>query len=206
MHIPGLTLGYREYSPTPTNVLYADEQKSLTGKKFILKRENVDIVWVRVSQAVAYLTFKDRHVKTLSSYHDFYGFLASVRTQIDEAPDQARSWKIEQDSELELHVLAYLEDSPTLGYEKTEYGRRYYKPIDGHVWRDSPQAKVGEEFSFETFPYEERQGLSTHRHTASVVWKSSNSNEGNAASFATFETLANADQHVFTETGIVIPE
>lgn len=206
MHIPGFTLGYREYKPEPTTIVYADEHKTLADSKFIVKRETVDIVWVRVSHSVAYLTFKGRIVKRLEGLYDFYGFLASSRAQVEEAPGRAKRWEIERDSELELHVLAYLEDSPTLGYAQTEYGRKYYKPITKHVWLDSPDAKVGDEFNFDNFPYESRQGLSSRNHASTVVWKSSNSDEENAAAFAAFEALAKAEAHVFTETGISIPE
>ncbi|MCV9964170.1 hypothetical protein OIU34_20000 [Pararhizobium sp. BT-229] len=206
MHLPGFTLGYREYKPQPTTVIYADEQKSLSGNKTIIKRETVDIVWVRVSHSLAYLTFKGKIVKKLEGLYDFYGFLASSRTQVEEAPGRAKRWQIERDSELELHVLAYLEDSPTLGYAQTEYGRKYYKPLANPVWLDSPDAKAGEEFSFDNFPYESRNGLSARNHAATLVWKSSNSDEENAAAFAAFDAMAKAEDHVFTETGLPIPE
>lgn len=206
MHIPGFIIGYREYKPQPTTVIYADEQKKLGGSKVTLQRETADIVWVRVSHAVAYLTFKGQVVKILEGHWDFYGFLASSRRLSEEAPRRARAWQIERESELEMHVLAYLEDSPTLGYAQTEYGRKYYKPIEKHVWLDSPQAKVGEAFNFDNFPYEARQALETRRHAGTLVWKSSNSDEQNEAAFAAFETLANAEEHVFTETGLPIPE
>lgn len=206
MHIPGLTLGYREFKPQPTTVIYADEQKKLGGSKVTIQRETADITWVRVSHAVAYLSFKDQIVKILEGHWDFYGLLASSRRLSEEAPARARAWKIEHASELELHVLAYLEDIPTLGYAKTEYGRKYYTPIEKHVWFDSAEAKVGEAFNFENFPYEGRQQLEPRRHAATVVWKSSNSDEQNQAAFAAFEALANAEEHVFTETGLSIPE
>ncbi|MDW9481776.1 hypothetical protein GOB57_24310 [Sinorhizobium meliloti] len=206
MYIPGFTLGYREYKPQPTTVIYADEQKKLGGTKVTIQRETVDIVWTRVSHAVAYLSFKGQVVKVLEGHYDFYGFLASSRRLAEEAPRRARAWQIEPGSELELHVLAYLEDSPTLGYAQTEYGRKYYRPIDKHVWFDSQEAKVGEAFNFDNFPYEARRALETCRHAATLVWKSSNSDEQNKAAFAAFEALANAEDHVVTETGLVIPE
>ncbi|MCZ7862503.1 hypothetical protein O9X98_14105 [Agrobacterium salinitolerans] len=206
MHITGFTLGYREYKPQTTTVVYADEHKSLSGNKVVIKRETVDIVWVRVSNSVAYLTFKGRIVKKLEGLYDFYGFLASSHAQVEEAPGRAKRWEIERDSELELHVLAYLEDRPTLGYAQTEYGRKYYRPLENHIWLDSPDAKVGEAFNFDNFPYESRQAISARNHAATVVWKSSNSDEENAAAFAAFVALAKAEDHVFTETGLHIPE
>jgi hypothetical protein len=206
MHMPGFTLGYREFKPQPITVLYADEQKKLGGSKVVLQRETADIVWVRVSHAVAYLSFKGRVVKILEGYNDFYGFLGSSRRLVEEAPRRALSWQIDRESDLEMHVLGYLEDSPTLGYAKTEYGRKYYQPIEKHVWLDSPEAKVGEPFGFDNFPSDARQVLQTRQHAATLVWKSSNSDDENEKAFAAFEALANVEDHVFTETGLTIPE
>jgi hypothetical protein len=206
MHIEGFTLGYQEFKPQPTDVLYAVQEKSLAATREIIKRETVDIVWVRVSQAVAYLSFKGRIVKILEGSNDFYGLLTSSRREIEYAPEKAKSWGIERDSELEVHVLAYLEDSPTLGYAKTEYGRKYYTPIRSHVWLISPDAKIGDEVNFDKIPYGARSLLGARQHAATLVWTSKKSDEENAAAYAAFVALARAEEHVFTETGLHIPE
>ncbi|MBY3432828.1 hypothetical protein HFN89_01390 [Rhizobium laguerreae] len=205
MHIEGLTLGYREFAPEPTAVLYADEQKTLTKKSTVIVREYVDIVWVRTSMAASYLSFKGKVVKTLDSFNDFYGFLSSASTMFEEVPPQAARWQIERDSELELHVVGWLEDAPTVGFEKTEYGRRYYKPLAKQVWLDSPDAKVGEPFNSDNFPFDSRKGLGVIAHTATVVWKSSCLAEENLAAFAAYEAMAKAEERAVVDTGVYFP-
>lgn len=204
MHIHGFTLGYREFKPEPTSVLYVDEQKKLTGSSEIICREEVDITWVRVSHAMAHLTFKGLIVKKLDQHHDFYGLLASAKGLIDEAPGKVARWRIEPNSELSLHVVAWLEDHPTLGYAKTEYNRKYYTPISKQVWLDTPDAKAGEMFNIKNFPFDSRVGLKPKEHTATIVWKSSSSKEENAAAFAAYMELAKAEERVALDTGIQI--
>lgn len=206
MQIPDVTLGYFEFPPERTKVIHAEEERKLTGSATIIKSEEVDLVWVRVTEAMSYLTFKGKIVKTFGHHNDFYGPLTSAKGLIEEAPALAAKWGIEKSSELELHVLAWVIDSPTLGYNRTEYGRKYYTPLGKTVWHDTPDAKVGEPFNFDNFPYESRNGVAATRHSASVVWKSSASDEENAAAFASYEALAKAADRVVTDTGIRIPE
>ncbi|MCS4088421.1 hypothetical protein [Rhizobium sp. BK176] len=205
MHIEGLVEGCREFKPEPTTVLHASEKKTLTSASTVICRETADIVWVRSSLAIAYLSFKGKVVKRLESHNDFYGFLSSARGLCNEAPSRVKHWQIERDSELELHVVGWVEDSPTVGYEKVEYGRRYYKPLAKHVWLDSPDAKVGEAFNFDNFPFESRKGLGVVAHTATIVWKSSWSDEENLAAFAAYEALAKAETRTVIDTGVWIP-
>lgn len=205
MHIEGLTQGWREFKPEPTVVLYPDEQNSLTSKATVIRRETVDIVWVRTSMSSSYLSFKGKVVKKLESYNDYYGFLSSARGRCEEAPSFAKHWQIERDSELELHVVGWVEDAPTLGYEREEYRRRYYKSLAKQVWLDSPDAKVGEAFNFDNFPFDSRKGLGVVAHTATVVWKSSWADEENLAAFAAYEALAKAEERAVIDTGVWIP-
>jgi hypothetical protein len=205
MHIEGLTLGYMEFKPEATTVIYADEQKTLTSQSTVIRREIVDLVWVRTSLAAACLSFKGQVVKKLGVHNDFYGLLSSARGRCEDAPSYARNWKIERDSELELHVVAWIEDAPTLGYARTEYGRRYYTPIAKHVWLDSPDAKAGEAFNFDNFPFESRKGLAVAAHTATLVWKSTWSEEENLAAFSSYEALAKAEERIVVDTDVWMP-
>jgi hypothetical protein len=194
MYIPDLVLGYREFTAERTGTIFLSTERRLAGDINTLHKDEADVVWVRVSHSISYLTFKGRIIRRGDGYYDFYHFLSSVKDIIEEAPQKAAAWGIEQDSELEHHVVAYLEDVPTLGYAKTEYGRRYFKPVGQHVWHDVPDlVEVGGPFTMENFPYETRHRLEAVKHGATVVWKSSRTNEENEAALAAFKLLATAD-------------
>lgn len=206
MNEQGLTIGYSEFPPIATAVIYADEMKSLTGKSHLIKRETVDIVWVRQTRSVAYLSFKGKLVRKFETLWDFYGLLSSSKGQIEDAPGRAENWGIERTSELEYHVMSYIEDYPTLGYVKTDWGRRYYRDFDQAIFRDTADAKVGQAFNFDNFPFESRVAITTKQHGATVVWKSSSTDAENETAFSAFEQLVRTDKLVFTETGIEIPD
>jgi hypothetical protein len=194
MHLPDHVLGYREFTPERTETIFLSTERRLTGNLDTLHRDEADVTWVRVSHAISYLTFKGKIVRRGEGCYDFYHFMSSVADLFESAPKRAAGWQIEQDSELEHHVVAYLEDLPTLGFAKTDYGRRYYKPVGQHVWHDVPDlVEVGGPFTFENFPYEKRRRIEPIKHGASVVWKSSRTAEENETALAGFKALANAE-------------
>lgn len=206
MYQPGLVLGYREFAPENTPVIFLSTEKRLSGNRDTLHRDSADIVWVRVSHARSYLSFKGQVVKRLEGYYDAYHFMSSVKELVGSAPAKAKNWQIEKESELELHVVAWLEDAPTLGFEKTDYGRRYYRPIERHhVWHDVPDLEVeGASRNFKNFPYEARRELAPINHAATIVWNSSRSDDDNAEALALFEQMANAGTRSVFETGIEV--
>nr|WP_250808369.1 hypothetical protein [Neorhizobium tomejilense] len=206
MQLPNLVLGYSEFDPEKTALIYGDEERSLQGNRTIIRREEADIVWVRVTGAATYLSFKGRVVKRLSSYNDFYGLASSARRLMEEAPRAAAGWKIDRDSELELHAVGWIEDTPTLGFEQTDYGRRYYKPLPSHIWYDHPDAKQGEVMNSQNFPYDSARRIDAISHSATIIWNSALSDEQNAAAFSAFDALVRASERVVTDTGVHIPD
>jgi hypothetical protein len=206
MHKPGLILGYTAFAPETTTVLYGDEVRSLAGNKTFVRREVADIVWVRETGAYSFFTFKGRIVKRLEQFNDFYGLATSVSTIVKEIPGVTRRWQIERDSELEIHVVAWVIDTPTLGFELTDYGRNYYKPLPRMAWYDHPDAKADLELNEDSFPFGKAERLETIRHTATVVWKSSNSEEENAAALAAYLELAKATDRKVIVTDVEIPD
>lgn len=206
MHKENYVLGYHEFPVQSERVIHLASTTDLNGSKDFLKRDDIDITWVRVSEAITFLSFKEKIVKRIIHCHDAYNFLSSAEGLIEEAPEVAASWQIEPDSELEVRIVGWLIDIPTLGFGLEERNRKYYNPIQQrHIWRDVASVKLGEPLTFEAFPYEDRSSLSSIEHSSTIIWRSANSQEENQRAFADYRNLAVAKERSIIHTGVPIP-
>lgn len=206
MQLPDLILGYREFSVEKTPIIFLSTEHRLAGKIQTLHRDEADLTWVRVTHAASYFSFKDRVVKRSEAAYDFYRLMSGVEGLFDEAPRKAASWKIEQDSEFEYNVVAYIEDIPTLGYAKTEYGRRYFTPIQRGVWHDVPELQFGGADWQKSFPFESRRGIEAVKHGATPVWKSSRSDAANEAALESFRSIVRATTRETNPNLVAMPD
>jgi hypothetical protein len=184
-------------------ILVLDNKTTFEGNKFTLHKAELDITWVRESYAFMALSWKGHQVRRFSTHSDFYGFLSSAGNQFDEAPEVAESWKIQQSSELELHVIGFLQDAPTLGFSEEEYGRKYYKPAkrnEDELWFDDESVVDGASFNFKEFPLEIRRMLRTIDHSPTVVWNSAWQHEANIDALLRYRALATATERVVGKT------
>jgi hypothetical protein len=203
MHIENLVLGYHAFKPVSQKILYTDKQTSFAGNKFTLHKDQIDVTWVRESSAFTMLSWKGKSVKRMETHNDFYGFLTSAKSLAEKAPERAEYWDIGETSELELHVVGYLIDAPTLGFAKEEYKRNYYTPAKRHnddIWYDSDEVADGAKFDFKEFPTEARQKLETILHSPTIVWNSGWSQMHNAEAFAQYEAMAKASEQIIGDT------
>ncbi|TLX17227.1 hypothetical protein [Rhizobium sp. MHM7A] len=184
-------------------IIFIDKQTSFTGNKFTLHKAEIDITWVRESYAFMELSWKGHTVKRFSTHSDFYGFLTSAMTQIDNAPEIAESWDILASSELELHVVGYLRDAPSLGFAQEEYSRKYYTPAKRNgdeLWYDDESVKDGASFNFKEFPMEVRRILRTVDHSPTIVWNSAWDQGTNVDALLRYRAIATATEQVIGET------
>lgn len=203
MHVENLVLGYHAFQPISQKILFTDKQTSFTGNKITLHKAEIEITWVRESAAFTMLSWKGKHVRRMETHNDFYGFLTSAKGLVKEAPERAEDWDIVETSELELHVVGYLIDTPTLGFAREEYKRNYYTPAKRNkddIWYDSDEVANGAAFNFTEFPTDARQKLTTVLHSPTIVWNSAWSQMHNADAFTQYETLARAGEHTIGET------
>lgn len=203
MHKPNLVLGYYEFAPVREKILFLDKKTTFEGNRFTLHKAELDITWVRESSAFMMLSWKGRQVRRFSCHNDFYGFLTSATHLIEEAPEAAERWDIQQSSELELHVVGFLHDVPTLGFSEEEYGRKYYKPAkrnDDELWMDDGIVTDGASFNFKEFPLETRRMLRAVDHSPTVVWNSGWDEDTNSDALRRYQALAKATEQVIGET------
>jgi hypothetical protein len=199
-----LTVGYHKFSPIRQNVLFPVKEHRLSGVTTSIRRDEVDITWVRESNAFVLLSWKGRELKRYSCYHDQGSFLSSGEERFVEAAGLAKNLEITKESELEVHVIHFLIDKPTLGFVKKEWGNDYYqiaRSSEGEIiWRDNPAVEDRANFTFETFPYEDRSQIKPIRHSPTKVWSSAWSEQECADAFAEFKKLATASEWVIGET------
>lgn len=203
MHKPNLVLGYHEFEPVRQKILFVDKERTFEGNRFTLHRAEIDITWVRESNAFTMLSWKGQQVRRSSCHNDFHGFLTSATHLVESAPGLAAKWDIQQSSELELHVIGFFNDSPTLGFSEEEYGRRYYKPAKRNgddLWLDDDSVSDGAAFNFKEFPPEARRMLRSVDHTPTVVWNSGWEQDANIEALLRYQKLAKATEHVIGET------
>lgn len=203
MQKENLVLGYHEFAPVREKIMFIDKQTSFSGNKLTLHKDEIDITWVRESYAFAELSWKGHTVKRLSTYSDFCGFLTSATTYIDEAPQIAEKWDILDTSELELHVVGYLRDAPSLGFAQEEYGRKYYKPAKrkgDELWYDVASVKNGASFNIKEFPIEDRRILRSVDHSRTIVWNSAWEHGANVDALLRYLAIAKAREQVIGDT------
>ena len=203
MQKPNLVLGYHEFAPVRQKILFLDKQATFEGNRFTLHKAEIEITWVRESNAFMMLSWKGQEVRRFSCHNDFYGFLTSAIHLVEEAPEAAAKWNIQQSSELQLHVIGFLTDAPTLGFSEEEYGRRYYKPAkrsNDELWMDDGIVADGASFNFKEFPVETRRMLQAVAHSPTVVWNSGWDQDTNTDALLRYKTLAKTAEHVIGDT------
>lgn len=203
MQKENLVLGYHAFAPVREKILFSEKHTSFSGTRFTLHKEEIDITWVRESYAFMELSWKGHSVRRFSTHSDFYGFLTSASTQIEEAPETAKSWDILGSSELELHVIGYLRDTPSLGLASEEYGKNYYKPAkrnDGELWHDDDSVSDGASFNFKEFPMEVRRILRPVDHSPTIVWNSAWDEGANVDALRRYRAIATAPEQIIGQT------
>jgi hypothetical protein len=196
-------LGYHSFAPVREKILFIEKHTSFSGNRFTLHKDEIDITWVRESSAFTQLVWKGRVIDRFSNHTDFYGFLTSATSLVEEAPELAKGYEIFPTSELELHVVAFLIDTPTLGFAKENYGRKYYTPAkrNGEIlWYNVDDVENGASFNFKVFPPEVRRLLNPIEHSPTVVWNSGWDDQANENAIKRYTAMATTNEQVIGET------
>lgn len=179
-----------------TKIIFLGDVMRYTGNTKVILEDEVVITWCRYTEAKACLVFKGKVIKELQTLNDFYGLMTSVASVIDDKDKVLEFYGIEPNSELELHIIANVFDVPTLGFVKRDLNRNYYRGLKNSAWHYTPDAKINEEISPETFPYDSRKPIKTGKSHDFCVWKSSNNEETNQAMRQQFESFVHSTKRL----------
>lgn len=187
------------FAPEMTDVIYFERPPGYSAARQateVMARDSVEITWVRACRATIILLFKGQTLKKLTDWNDWYGFMSCLDDLVEETAEEMENWGIEPTSEVELAVIAYLEDTPTLGLSHTEYNRHHYHQIDrATLLHFSEAAKLGEKLTEANFPYADRKWLCSEiKHGYTKVWSSQLAPIENEKRLEHFKALANAEK------------
>jgi hypothetical protein len=163
------------FDPVPTKVIYFKEQSGFIPgpRRKVLDQDTVSLTWNRETEAQAIIHFKGRCIRELSKFSDYGGLFGSIENAIQDAKRTVEKWDVGDSAELEVLVVAWMRDRPTLGYSHEEYGRSQYHELKNDVLLEfTEDAKLGEPFSNETFHYSKRKWIQPFSHGLTTVWSS----------------------------------
>jgi hypothetical protein len=162
-------VGHYAFDPVDTKVLYLRQQTGFMASGQVIDEDTVPLTWVRESHSELLILFKGRCIRHCGSYSDFYGFLTSLESALEEVSGLLYAWNIEATSELEVVVVSSLTDHPTLGW--VNYALFKVLP-QATLLQYTDAAKIGQNFNQESFPHQYRKWVEPTTHGMTKIWSS----------------------------------